>query len=133
MLSAVARDAAGNSTTASSVTVNIAGSGTLVTDPTLVFSEPSVPRPGYLSPITDPTFNTQITRIANNTGASTSPVSGTWGSDARHVYSKQQPWNSDNTLLTIENHGGGSPTPMILDGTTYLPRLKVQAPSSMIV
>lgn len=95
---------------------------TLVTDPSLVFSEPNVPRPSYLSPITDPTFHTQVTRIANDIGFSTSPVSGTWGSDARHVYSKQQPWNSDGTLIVIENRSGGSPSPLFLDGTTYRPR-----------
>ena len=92
-----------------------------VTDPTLVFSEPSVSKPAYLAATTDPTFHTQVTRIAGDAGASTSPLSGTWGSDARHVYSKQQPWNADGSMLVIENRGG-APSPMFLDGSTYQPR-----------
>src|SRR5206468_4231299 len=36
-------------------------------------------------------------------------------------YSKQQPWNSDMTLYVTENRGG-SPAPLILDGTTFAPR-----------
>src|SRR5262249_54733011 len=63
-----------------------------------------------------------LTRIGNNVGASPAPLSGSWGSDARHVYSKQEPWSSDQSLLSIENRTGGSPSPMLLDGTTYQPR-----------
>jgi hypothetical protein len=37
------------------------------------------------------------------------------------VYSKQQPWNSDQSLLVIENRGG-SPSPLVLDGKTYAPK-----------
>ena len=82
----------------------------------------SVARPGYLIPVADPGLGSVVMRITNDPGVATAPVPGTWGSDARHVYSKQQPWNSDQTLLTIENRSGGSPTPLILDGTTYAPR-----------
>jgi K319-like protein len=78
--------------------------------------------PGYLTPVVAVDFGTQIMRICNGAGLATTPVSGTWGSDARHVYSKQQPWNSDGTLFSIENRSGGSPSPMILDGLTFLPR-----------
>src|SRR5205814_7855351 len=83
---------------------------------------PQAPRPAYLTPVVDSTFGSVVERITNDAGLPTSPVPGTWGTDARHVYSKQQPWNSDNTLLTIENRGG-SPSRLILDGTTYLPKL----------
>ena len=95
----------------------------LVTDPSPVYSVPQVSRPRYLTPFVDPTFGSTEERIANDPGLPTTPLSGTWGTDARHVYSKQQPWNSDNTLLSIENRGGGSPSPLILDGSTYAPRL----------
>jgi len=101
----------------------VAAAPPLWADPTRVVGPPPVARPGYLAPIPDPTFGTRVVRVANDVGASTAPVSGTWGSDARHVYSKQQPWNSDNTLLVIENRGGGSPSRLILDGTTYAPKL----------
>jgi hypothetical protein len=88
-----------------------------------VFRVPEVPKPAYLAPMTDPVFGTGIERITNDPGRPTSPILGRWGWDARHVYSTQQPWNSDGTLLVIENREGGSPTPIILDGATYAPRL----------
>src|SRR5262252_6561606 len=94
----------------------------MTTDAGAVYAIPSAARPAYLVPFTDPTFHSQLTRIGNDSGASPTPLPGSWGSDARHVYSKQQPWNSDQTLITIENRGG-SPDPMILDGATYQPRL----------
>ena len=102
-------------------TLSASGSGGgPVTNPGAVFSEPAVAKPGYLVPTIDPTFHTQITRIANDVGASTSPVSGTWGADARHHYSKDQPWSADGSLIAIENRGG--PSPLFLDGTTYRPK-----------
>src|SRR5262245_33955578 len=96
--------------------------GTIV-DSAAVFSLPAVPRPGYLQTITDPTFKTKITRITGEPGTVISPTLGVWGMDARQVYSKQQPWNSTGTLLTLENKGGGaSKSPVILDGETYQPK-----------
>src|SRR5947207_8986748 len=115
--------AATHPTAAAPLTARPGAGAAMVTDPTLVFTVPSTPRPGYLATTPEPTFGTDITRIGNNPGLSLGGVPGTWGSDARHVYSKQQPRNSDNTLLTIENRSGGSPSPLILDGTTYAPKL----------
>lgn len=94
----------------------------LVTDSSRVFGIPKVPRPAYRIPVADPTFGTPVSRIAGDPVGSTAPVTGSWGRDARHVYSKQQPWNSTGTLLSIENRAGGSPSPLILDGETYAPR-----------
>src|SRR5213083_3158069 len=91
-------------------------------DSARVFPVPAAARPAYLQPLVDPTFGSRVMRIGNDPGQPTAPVPGTWGRDARHVYSKQQPWNSDGTLLSIENRDGGTPTPLILDGTTYLPK-----------
>ena len=48
-------------------------------------------------------------RIANNATASTTPVSGTWGTDARHIYSKQQAWSSDQSLFLLDNPVGALP------------------------
>ena len=95
--------------------------GTLVTDPSAVFSVPVVSRPLYLTPQEDPTFGTRLTRIAGDPGTPLGTLSGTWGTDSRHVYSKQQPWNSDQSLLIIENRGG-SPSKLVLDGKSYLPK-----------
>src|SRR5437867_10501124 len=91
-------------------------------DPTTAFTEPETSKPTYLVPVSPSPFGVPIMRIANDPGLPTTPVSGTWGSDARHVYSKQQPWNADETLISIENRNGGSPSPLILDGTTYQPK-----------
>ena len=96
----------------------------MVTDSSLVFSIPQVPKPASLTAGRDPTFGTLVMRIPNDPGRSTAPVFGTWGPDARHVYSKQQPWNSTGTLISVENRGSGaSPSPLLLDGETYQPVL----------
>jgi hypothetical protein len=95
----------------------------LETDPAAVLAEPETPRPPYLGQVSPAPFGVPIIRIANDAGLPTAPVRGTWGSDARHVYSKQQPWNADETLISIENRGAnGSPSPLILDGVTYQPK-----------
>lgn len=93
----------------------------VVTNPSTVFAVPILPRPPYLVPTAEPTFGTLLTRISGDSGTATSPISGTWGADARHGYSKRQPWNADQTLLMIDNKQGGSPTPLFLDGKTYQP------------
>src|SRR5262245_34708304 len=92
-----------------------------ITNASTVYSVPAVPKPAYMDPFIDPVFGSTVMRIANNSGKATSPISGTWGADARHTYSKQQPWNSDGTLYSIQNRSGGSPGQMILDGTTFAP------------
>jgi hypothetical protein len=95
----------------------------IITDPFAVFTVPQVNKPWYLFPFADPTFGTYVERMTGDLSHTTAPVIGTWGSDARHVYSRQQPWNSDNSMLIIENWSPGSPTPLILDGTTFAPKL----------
>ena len=47
------------------------------------------------------------------------------------MYSKQEPWNSDQSLLWIENRtdDGGSPYMLFLDGNTY--QVKFTEPSNM--
>jgi hypothetical protein len=94
-----------------------------LTDPEVVLSVPPLARPPFLTPVLDPAFGTMITRIAGDTGHATFPASGRWGSDARHAYSKQQPWNSDGTLMVIQNRSGGTPSRLFLDGQKYLPRV----------
>ena len=94
-----------------------------ITDPKTVFTVPALPRPAYLTPVTEPTFGTRVTRITGEPGTVISPSLGVWGNDARQVYSKQQPWNSTGTLLSIENRAGtATESPLILDGETYQPK-----------
>ena len=92
----------------------------IVTSITAVFPLPQVPKPAYLVPTLDPTFGTTLTRIAGDSGSSTAPVSGTFGSDVRHHYMTDQPWSADGTLYAIQN--SGSPSQMFLDGETFVPR-----------
>lgn len=94
-----------------------------------VFSIPNAPIPLYLRPTTDPVFGTKIVRITPDGGTSYSlssapTVSGTWGVENRHTYSKNQPWNSDQTMLAIENRGTGASGSsfLILDGANYKPK-----------
>src|SRR5437773_3375968 len=105
-------------------TTTLVGSGGfmsgILTDPTVVLTEPNLPKPTYLVPVVPSLFGVPCTRDGNNVGLSTSPLLGLWGADARHVYSKQEPWSADESLISIENSGG--PSPLILDGFTYLPK-----------
>jgi hypothetical protein len=121
-----AYDAASNtSQQSSSVSATSEGSVStpLVTDPNAVFSMLSTSEPAYLGPTVDPVFGAVITRIGGNTGTTISfgsDGSGTWGSDVRHHYSKDQPWNADNSLIVLQN--SGSPSQVYLDGNTYQPK-----------
>src|SRR3989442_889216 len=108
---------------ACSGTITGTGPPKLITDPTLVFAIPQVPKPAYRVPIWPSPFGTKVIRIANDSGASMtlSTGPGTWGGDVRHHYSKDQPWSSDGTLLALQNRNGGSPNDIYLDGRTYQP------------
>jgi hypothetical protein len=81
-------------------------------DTTLTFiAQPSVARPGYLSPITDPSFGTKITRISDQTA-----FSAPTRQFIRHAYARYQPWNSDGSKIML--NADNNPT-YILDGKTY--------------
>ena len=60
---------------------------------TTVYSVPSVSRPAYLLPMTDPTFGTAVTRVTGEYGdaivTSSGDTIGTWGNVVRHHYSKE--------------------------------------------
>jgi NOL1/NOP2/fmu family ribosome biogenesis protein len=81
-----------------------------------VLTVPVVARPAYLTPIIDPTFGSKITRISADSSTSATPISGVWGAYTRHHYSKNQPWNSDQSkYLMYRNNGPWA----LLNGTTY--------------
>jgi hypothetical protein len=63
-------------------------------------SDPSLPRPGYLSSITDPVFKTNITRVSSTT---------------RHQYAKIPVWNSDQTRMILSRDYPAR----LLDGSTF--------------
>lgn len=80
---------------------------------------PTIARPGYLSSIIDPIFKTQITRIADQ---STFVMSDQY---IRHIYSKNQPWNSDGSKIMLSYI---YPAP-ILDGKSYKFLRRINQPS----
>jgi hypothetical protein len=99
----------------------------VLTNASAVYSVPATTEPAYLKGFNDPTFGTRLMRIAPDPGTSTSPVSGTWGTDTRHHYSKDEPWSADGQFYILENRGG-SPSELVLDGHTFAPLFSV--PSS---
>jgi len=68
------------------------GSPGALTNASAIYSVPATSEPSYMKSVTDPTFGTKLIRIARDPGSSTSPVAGSWGTDTRHHYSKDQPW-----------------------------------------
>lgn len=99
---------------------NYLGFMPMVTDSLAVFDIPSLPEPRYMAPLRDPVFGTWIMRIGGDAGESLSPLADSWSDVSRHVYSKQQPWNANGTLLSIRNTGSHV-SPLILQGQTYVP------------
>ena len=94
-----------------------------LSDPAPVYATPNVPKPEYLTPRCDAPFGTAVIRIADDPGRPL-PLDGgraSWGADARHHYSKDQPWSADGTLLALQN--SGTPRQIFLDGETYRPKL----------
>src|SRR5207247_1316555 len=68
------------STTTPTTTTTLTGGGFLsglVTDPTVVLTEPETPRPAYELPVRPTVFHVPIMRIANDPGLPTPPASGT--------------------------------------------------------
>ncbi len=91
----------------------------ILNSPTTFPSISSIARPAYNTPTNVAGFGTKVTRIGGDTGAAMTGISGTWGADARHHYSKDQPWNDDMTMIKLEN--SGTPGQLIIDANTYQP------------
>ncbi len=104
------------------VTVTASSGSGPITDAAAVLTEPTLAKPAALSPIFPSPFNLKVTRIVGDPGSlftMSAGGSGSWGSDARHHYGDDQPWNADGTLLMLQN--SGSPGDVLLDGETYAP------------
>jgi hypothetical protein len=108
-----------------------AGARAVVIDANTIFAQPEVAKPAYLKPITDPVFGTKIIRIAGDANSpivfENSSANQTWGNDARHRYSRDQVWNSDNSLMVIENRKTNSEKQLVLDGKTYKVKYQICA------
>lgn len=84
------------------------------------FIVPEMPRPDYLHSYVDPTFGAKVTRITGEAGTAIPNLNGQWSDVARHLYSKNAAWNSDQSLLLLGRHHG-YPSLIFLDGSTYQP------------
>lgn len=89
----------------------------LITDQETYWPAPHLNKPGYLQTVTDPTFGTKITRIVGEPGTPLPNVPGqVWASERlRHGYSKRQVWNSDQSMIFLDEHIPN----LWLDGNTY--------------
>ena len=93
-----------------------------LTDPQVVLFENTLPKPGYLAPVFPSPFGLKVLRVSGDPGTPidfSTGARGTWGTDARHHYSNDQPWSADGTLLAIQN--SAAPDYVYLDGETYQP------------
>jgi len=89
----------------------------LLTNSTTYWPAPTLSKPEYLKPITDPTFGTKITRIVGNPGDPIPNIPGVvWAAQQeRHEYSKTQVWNCDQSMMYLGRHYPN----LWLDGNTY--------------
>lgn len=92
-------------------TVNISFSQTYPPQQQLVFDQmPIVPKPGYLVPMTDPTFGSTVIRVSDQAVFNTHSN----GMTTVHQYAKSSPWNSDGTMIKLAGWSNA-----ILDAQTY--------------
>ena len=85
-----------------------------------------VTKPGYLIPTREATYFGTLARIAGDVGSAYVPCSAPpcrWALQVRQTYSKIQPWNSNGTLLAIDNNDAKGmkfgPSHLLLDGAHY--------------
>jgi len=71
---------------------------------------PEMPRPEYLKPVSDPTFGSVIIRITDKAVFDSIKP----GLRPFHHYPKNQPWNSDGSLILLDGWPGA-----VLDGNIY--------------
>ena len=83
---------------------------------------PSVPRPDYLTPVTDPISGTKVMRISDRAAF------GSKLPELRHVYSKNQPWNADESYLLLNYKYPAA----LLDGHSYKFLRWVRQPSQSV-
>jgi hypothetical protein len=82
-----------------------------------VVATPTMRRPDYLHPVTDPIFGTSFTRVTEP-GRALAPGISCKRAYCRHHYSSSQAWNADQSLLLISRGCNGF---CFLGGRTYEP------------
>jgi hypothetical protein len=98
------------------------------TNPFVLTAMTSLTRPTYLAVIDDPDSNTKIRRITDFTtfGVTTAQTNPT--ACLKHNYAKNQPWNSDGTLLLLHGMFPG----FMLDGQSYAFIKRFNQPSDAV-
>lgn len=93
---------------------------------------PAIDRPGYLEPMTDPTFGTTVVRITDPGQPIQNPTGHPsleglkWDPDvARHRYSSFSAWNADGSLISMSKGVQGQ---VFLDGNTFQPVFQADTP-----
>jgi hypothetical protein len=91
------------------------------TDSLAINPSPPSSRPGYFAWFIEPTYAGAAVRVAADSGTLLAPAfpDSQWKYDARHHYSKDQPWSADGSLLAIHNTRGAASAWLYLDGNTY--------------
>lgn len=90
---------------------NVTSAQTYPMSKQLVFDEmPELSKPNYLQPIKDPVYRTNVIRITDKDFFENNRD----GLKPYHHYAKDQPWNSDGSLISLT----GSPA-ALLDGQTF--------------
>lgn len=91
----------------------------MLTSPSTAVTPTSRPPMGYLEQTEETAYGTILTRV---TGISGTPltIGGKWGTDSRLHYSKDEPWNDDQTMIWIEQRGA-EPSKIILDAQSFAP------------
>jgi len=79
----------------------------------------SMPMPSYMTPIIDKSTGNYYTRITDGVAFADSSTA------LRHHYAKNQPWNSDGTLLYLKKNNPG----FLLDGKSFKFLRKVNTPA----
>lgn len=104
---------------------------TCVTDSVAVYTQPSVARPQPWVALADSILRSKVQRITPNQCASCAPATAdcTWGPDARHEYSKKQPWNRTGKYYVAQNQNYGAcseGTEIVVLDSTYTPTTLAQ-------
>lgn len=81
---------------------------------------PTVTKPGYLERITDPTYNSTVVRITDQSVFDKKHA----GLKTYHHYAKDQAWNSDGSLICLTGHPAA-----ILDGRTFEYKKNIMPPA----
>jgi len=74
--------------------------------PSRIYPPPSIPLPGYLESVQDPTTGVKIIRISGDPGDPIPNTNNTWSNVCGPHYPKTPAWNADQSVLFMQNNCG---------------------------